>query len=200
MKTKKILWCLLAALAIVSCKEDDGTVEEYPDWQGKNDRYFQQLVSETQTAISAGDASWQLITGYSKPVTNYSPQYYDYIVVKKLETGKETTSPLHTDSVEVHYTARLLPSTSYPEGLEFNHTYNDPFDPVEATPVKFSVGGTVVGFSTALQHMHRGDHWRVYIPYQLGYASATSLIPQYSTLIFDLRLEDFWYKVQGDRE
>ncbi len=200
MKNPKLLWCLLAALAIVSCKEDDGAVEEYPDWQGTNDRYFQQLVSETQTAISAGDGSWQLITGYSKPVTNYSPQYYDYIVVKKLETGKGTTSPLHTDSVEVHYTARLLPSTSYPEGLEFNRTYNDPFDPIEATPVKFSVGATVVGFSTALQNMHRGDHWRVYIPYQLGYASATSLIPQYSTLIFDLRLEDFWNKEQGDRE
>ena len=26
----------------------------------------------------------------------------------------------------------------------------------------------VKGFSTALMRMHRGDHWRIYIPYQLG--------------------------------
>lgn len=200
MKTSKLLWCLVIALAIVSCKEEDGVVEEYPNWQANNDGYFQRLVSETQTAINGGDDSWQLITGYSKPVTDYSPQYYDYIVVKKLENGEGTTSPLQTDSVEVHYTGRLLPSTSYPQGLEFNRSYKDPFDPVEATPVKFYVGGLVIGFSTALQHMHRGDHWRVYIPYQLGYASATSLVPQYSTLIFDLRLEDFWKKEQGDQE
>ena len=40
--------------------------------------------------------------------------------------------------------------------------------------------------------MHRGDHWTVYIPYQLGYgASASGMVPAYSTLIFDLRLVDF---------
>jgi len=70
-----------------------------------------------------------------------------------------------------------------------------------ATPTKFAVSGVVKGFSTALMRMHRGDHWRIYIPYQLGYGSgARSVIPAYSTLIFDLRLEDFWRKTQGDRE
>ena len=49
--------------------------------------------------------------------------------------------------------------------------------------------------------MHRGDYWRIYIPYQLGYGgTARSSIPAYSTLVFDLRLEDFWQKTQGDRE
>ena len=65
MKTSKLLWCLVIALAIVSCKEEDGVVEEYPNWQANNDGYFQRLVSETQTAINGGDDSWQLITGYS---------------------------------------------------------------------------------------------------------------------------------------
>ena len=40
--------------------------------------------------------------------------------------------------------------------------------------------------------MHRGDHWTVYIPHQLGYGtSASGTVPAYSTLIFDLRLVDF---------
>ena len=201
MKTSKLLWCLVIALAIVSCKEEDGVVEEYPNWQANNDGYFQRLVSETQTAINGGDDSWQLITGYSKPVTDYSPQYYDYIVVKKLENGEGTTSPLQTDSVEVHYMGRLLPSPSYAQGLIFDRSYAGTFDPELATPSKFPINGVVRGFATALMHMHRGDHWRIYIPYQLGYGgSARSAIPAYSTLIFDLQLENFWRKTKGDRE
>ena len=54
------------------------------------------------------------------------------------------------------------------------------------------VNGVLEGFATALQHMHRGDHWRVTIPHQLGYgASGTTGIPGYSTLIFEIRLVDF---------
>ena len=54
----------------------------------------------------------------------------------------------------------------------------------------------VDGFATALQHMRRGDHWMVYIPYQLGYGSQSQTgVPAYSTLIFDLRLVDFWSPV-----
>ena len=50
----------------------------------------------------------------------------------------------------------------------------------------------VDGFTTALMSMHRGDHWTVYIPHQLGYGtSASGTVPAYSTLIFDLRLVDF---------
>ena len=48
------------------------------------------------------------------------------------------------------------------------------------------------GFVTALLHMHSGDRWRVYIPYQLGYNTTEKTgIPAYSTLIFDLALIDF---------
>ena len=55
-----------------------------------------------------------------------------------------------------------------------------------------AVKGYVDGFATALQHMHIGDQWRIYIPHQLGYGTtAKSSIPAYSTLIFDLVLIDF---------
>jgi len=43
-----------------------------------------------------------------------------------------------------------------------------------------------------LMYMHKGDCWRVYIPYQLGYGSQTkNAIPAYSTMIFDLILIDY---------
>ena len=101
----------------------------------------------------------------------------------------------------MHYAGRLLPSLSYPQGYQFDSSFSGTFDPGLDTPAKFWAGGLVKGFTTALVHMHRGDRWRIYIPYQLAYGStARTSVPAYSTLIFDLQLEDFWRKTKGDRE
>ena len=137
----------------------------------------------------------------------------DYIVVEKMEsaTGDNLQSPMLSDSVEVHYVGRLIPSADKYRnlGMEFDrshsgewnpqtHCYN--FYPEKSTPAKFAVNRVVNGFSTAVMHMHRGDHWIVYIPYQLGYGTVVrGSIPAGSTLIFDLRMEDFWTKTKGDR-
>lgn len=201
MKFRNIIWCLLAVLALASCKEEDDAVEEYANWQVTNDEYFSKLVWEVQQGFSSLPQQWVLIPCYTMPEVGYTLNYYDYVVAEKLEQGSGTTSPLLTDSVEVHYSGRLLPSASYPKGYQFDSSYAGTFDPVLATPSKFAVLGVVKGFSTALMNMHRGDHWRIYIPYQLAYgATARTAVPAYSTLIFDLRLEDFWRKTKGDRE
>ena len=56
-----------------------------------------------------------------------------------------------------------------------------------------AVRGVVHGFSTALMNMRRGDYYRVYIPYQLGYGlTDNGTIPGGSTLIFEIRMVDFW--------
>ena len=201
MKFRNIIWCLLAVLALASCKEEDDAVEEFANWQETNDAYFSRLVWEVQQGFSSLPQQWVLIPCYTMPEVGYTLNYYDYVVAEKLEQGSGTTSPLLTDSVEVHYSGRLLPSASYPKGYQFDSSYAGTFDPVLATPSKFAVLGVVKGFSTALMNMHRGDHWRIYIPYQLAYgATARTAVPAYSTLIFDLRLEDFWRKTKGDRE
>jgi FKBP-type peptidyl-prolyl cis-trans isomerase FklB len=52
----------------------------------------------------------------------------------------------------------------------------------------------VDGFSTALQNMHIGDRWLVYIPYTLGYGTTDSgTIPAYSTLVFDITLLAYYH-------
>ena len=108
----------------------------------------------------------------------------------------ETASPLYTDSVAVHYKVWALPSTSYPNGIVFDSSYNEPFDNDVAVAARFLVGGQMIdGFTTALQYMRRGDVWEVYMPYQLGYGAAgSSSIPGYSTLIYKMILQDFWSK------
>ena len=51
-----------------------------------------------------------------------------------------------------------------------------------------------IDIGTALQHMHVGDYWRVYVPYQLGYKGvAQTGIPAYSTLIFDIYLCEYFH-------
>lgn len=200
MKLRNIIWCTLALLMFVSCKEEDDEIVEFENWQTVNDNYFKKLVEDAK-AKSQISSSWALYPCYSRPETGFDLSYSDYIVVEKLEVGKETTSPLLSDSIAVHYVGSLLPSASYPYGFEFDRTFIGTYDPVVASPSKLSMSGVVKGFTTALLHMHRGDHWRIYIPYQLGYNSYDNgTIPPYSTMIFDLRLEDYWSEVPGDRD
>ena len=201
MKFGNLIWCLLAVLALASCKEEDDAVEEYANWQATNDTYYSNLVSETKQKIDKGQTTWSLLPCYTMPEEYYTFGYSDYVVVEKLEQGGGSTSPFLTDSVTVHYQGRLLPSASYSRGYIFDQSYSGTFAPITATPSKFVVGGLVKGFSTALMHMHRGDRWRIYIPYQQGYGSGTRTgIPAYSMLIFELQLEDFWRKTIGDRD
>ena len=200
MYKKKIIFYLsmmvVALFATTSCSEDDGNVEEYPDWQQRNVTYFDNLTDSVQKLIASGRTDWKRIRTWAKGDGSYLT-YADYILVRVLSDAPatETASPLYTDSVSVHYSGRLLPSTSYPSGLRFDASFQEPFDPDIAVATKFSAGGVVDGFSTALQNMRRGDRWEVYMPYQLGYGeSGYQNIPGYSVLIFDIGLKDFWSK------
>ena len=63
-KTSYLL--LLGILTLfTACSEDNDEVEEYPDWQDKNESYWENLYNSTQQKISAGDASWRIIRKYS---------------------------------------------------------------------------------------------------------------------------------------
>lgn len=180
-----LLLALLAPLLVASCSEEDNSVEEFPDWKNRNEAYFAGILN---TAKANADGSWKVFLSYALedtiPTTND-----DYIAVQVLEEGTGSGCPMFTDSVKVNYRGRLIPSTSYVDGYVFDQSYRGEYNPATALPTAMYVGGVVDGFATALQHMHIGDYWRVYIPYWLGYgASGSSGIPGYSTLIFDIAL------------
>ena len=191
---------LFAVLGLASCSEEDDTVEEYPNWHAGNEAYFNNLTDSVMELLELDPArtDWRRIKSWSKS-DSIEGGNGDYIIVHVLEEGDPASgSPLYTDTVSVHYRGRLLPSVSYTQGLVFDESFTGDFDPDVAHPFTFAVGASsgsalIDGFATALQHMRRGDHWIVYIPHQLGYgSSASSSIPAFSTLIFDLRLVDFW--------
>ncbi len=201
MKCKYLFYVGLLMLSMVSCQEEDNTVEEYPNWRNTNEAAFLSLYSQAKTAIESGSTDWLLLRSIMKPdslATETSPE--DYVVVRVIEKGYGIDSPYQTDSVSVHYQGRLLPSVHYPSGKVFDQSFYDVYQEGISIPFVAVVGGLTEGFATALQHMHQGDYWEITVPYQLGYgATVKETIPAYSTLIFTLRLEDFWSEEEGDR-
>ncbi len=177
---------------LTSCSEADETEEEYANWEQKNNEAFMKVYNQ---ASSSADGQWRAIRCYTKADSHDgTDKPYDYIVVEVMETGDGTLSPCLTDTVAIHYLGRLLPSASYAKGFVFDSSYDGEYNKATSHPYDLATPGDFnKGFSTALQHMHIGDYWRVYIPYQLGYGeSGGTIIPGYSMLIFDLRLQDFW--------
>ena len=188
-----ILFALMAVFTtgLVSCSESSDEVEEFPDWQNTNEKYFDSKYSEVKALVDAGNTEWKILRSWSLE-DNVATHSYDHVLVDVLEKGNGSGCPLYTDSVEVHYSGRLLPSTSYPEGYEFDKSWTGEFNDSTALPRRFAVSGVVVGFSTALQNMHIGDKWRIYIPHQLGYGSLTNPGAAYSTLIFEVELKAYY--------
>lgn len=180
---------LLVATALVSCSEDDDTIVEFPNWQEANTEYFSKIYA---TAKANADGSWKVFKTWSKQDT-IPGEYTDYIAVKVLEEGTGSGCPMYTDSVRIHFRGRLIPSTSYSEGFVFSQTYTGEFNRETCTPVSGLVSNYIDGFCTAVQHMHVGDHWRVYMPYQLAYGESDSdNIPGYSLLIYDIYLSGYY--------
>ena len=201
---------LLVALGMTSCSETESTStssEKYPNdflnWQARNDTYFESVYDKAQTAINNGDRTWYIIKSLSRSVSASSNKT-DYIVVHVLSqaNGRDSTywhsenakvyseqTPMGTDTVQVHYRGNLMPTDNYPLGKQFDTSWYGEYNLARMRTAKLSVNGVIDGFATALQYMHVKDRWEVYIPYNLGYGStASTSIPAYSTLKFDLTL------------
>ena len=170
---------LLLLLFAVSCTEqEDVEADDYANWQERNDAYTADVAKRCQRVKS-----------FTKDQQTEGA-VSDYVYYEVLETGTGSDSPYYTDTVRVSYRGRLIPTASYPEGLVFDETFTGNFSWQTTGVITTLASGFVDGFTTILQHMHRGDRWRVYIPYQLGYnTTSKDGIPAIcSNLIFDIAL------------
>ena len=99
------------------------------------------------------------------------------ILYKVLQTGEGKVSPTIRSIVSVHYKGTLI------DGKEFDNSYK------RNCPEAFRLCDVIDGWQIALQQMHAGDKWVIYIPYEMGYGSKASAgIPAFSTLIFEVEL------------
>ena len=188
------LFCVAGSLFFTSCEETT-VIDEYANWKIRNTEFIDSIATVTKNDTSG---EWIRILSFNLNDTTTTGEVAiydneDYIYCQIIEQGTGTKSPVFTDSVLVNYRGRLIPTISYPEGKVFDQSYKGAFNPSISVPAKFSVGGVIVGWSTALQHMVKGDIWRVYIPANLAYGSSKQTdIPAYSTLIFDMNLAGFY--------
>lgn len=193
MKIKHYLLFLLCAatapVLLSSCSETDDTENDFADWQNRNNEYFSAIYETAKADVSG---KWLVLKNYSLN-DNVAGDATNSIVVEKIVNGTGSGCPMYSDSVLINYRGRLMPSDAYPDGYVFDESYNGDNDTTTAKPSQMYVGGLVDGMTTALQHMHIGDKWRIYIPYRLGYGTAAqSSIPAYSTLVFDVRLVAYY--------
>ena len=180
-------------LVMASCSETPGEPSEFEDWQNRNETYFNNLY---QTAKS-NPARYKVIRSWDLP-ENVATSPDNYIVAEVLHEGTGTESPMYTDSVTIHYRGYFIPTTSFPAGYVFDQTWTGDYDLTTMNSTTYTASTFIDGFTTALLNMHPGDRWRVTIPYALGYgestyapSGATTSIPGYSTLVFDLTLVSF---------
>jgi FKBP-type peptidyl-prolyl cis-trans isomerase len=116
-----------------------------------------------------------------------------FLEKNKLEAGVTTTAsglqykvitkgsgkiPGTNDNVTVHYTGKLVDGTVFDSSVE------------RGQPATFGVSGVIRGWTEALQLMHEGDKWMLFIPQDLAYGErgAGGQIPAYATLIFEVEL------------
>ena len=184
---KALLLLLMAAFAFASCDETD-EAGEFDNWKLRNISYIDSIANVARTN-AGGD--WKIFLAYGLVDTvKWSNEYFVYCQV--LESGDGTSMPHYNDTVKVNYRGRLIPTKNYPNGYVFDQSYRGELDPEVNVPAVLNLAGCVRGWTTAMTEMVKGDIWRVYIPYELGYGESDySAIPAYSTLIFDMNLVDF---------
>jgi FKBP-type peptidyl-prolyl cis-trans isomerase FkpA len=87
-------------------------------------------------------------------------------------------APLATDTVRAHYKGSLL------DGTVFDSSYED------GEPVEFSLVEVIDGWAEGLQLIGVGGVYELFVPSDLAYGAegAGSIIPPYSTLIFEVEL------------
>jgi FKBP-type peptidyl-prolyl cis-trans isomerase len=95
---------------------------------------------------------------------------------KVLKQG-DGPSPTRADSVRCHYRGTLL------DGTEFDSSLG-------GEPAEFPVGGVIAGWTEALQKMHVGDRWQLFIPPDLAYGPEQRgpIITPNSLLVFEIEL------------
>jgi len=139
-----------------------------------------------------------IVQGYmqeamGKKITKMKAEGQAFLEANKLKEGVKVTAsglqyqvissgngkmPTAADNVTVHYTGKLVDGTVFDSSVERNE------------PATFGCGQVIPGWTEALQLMHEGDKWMLFIPSELGYGErgAGGQIPPYSVLIFEVEL------------
>lgn len=202
----KIISILILPVLVccASTKEED----EYADWKNRNNSHLSAVAAMTAEFEKRNVTKENAVKGEmfrirsfrldTASTLSFPASSYVYCTVLEDNPNKHVgTTPLYTDSVWIHYRGRLIPTAEHPNGFIFDQSFKtDSLEEKFNEPGAFPNSGLVVGMITALQEMHVGDYWRIYIPYKLGYDNIERTnIPLYSNLVFDVKLARFSHRI-----
>ena len=193
---------LFLLLFLVSCSSSDSEYDPHYNWPERNVAWYHQIADSARTAINEarkayGDewenhCDWRMYKSLLKSSGSQSGLLEDSICVHILSKGSGTTSPLYTDSVRVSFRGWLMPTTDAngkPLDTIFSQTYYGTYDTITAAPQLAGVSSFKPGIATAIQYMHEGDEWMIYVPQELFYGTTvTGSVPAYSTIRMRLHL------------
>lgn len=120
------------------------------------------------------DGAAFLAANKNKPGVRTLPSGLQYQILKQ----GNGASPKATDIVETHYHGTLLDGTVFDSSVQ------------RGEPATFPVNRVIAGWTEALQLMHVGDKWRLFVPSELAYGQrgAGGAIGPNATLIFEVEL------------
>lgn len=167
---------LLCILVVSSCGKDDDVIVVDEVWKLQNEEAFQaQILNPEFTKLNS--------------LSNEG-----FILYKVLEKGEGTEPIYYNSTVKMYYKGTFI------NGTVFDQCLKEDSDPAEFLINGFSPNGTftgvIDGWTTALQYMHVGDKWEVWIPQQLAYGpsgkrdsySGVVTVKPYTTLIFEMEV------------
>lgn len=200
---KKLLLVLpLVTLFFVSCEEVQ-EASKYDNWQARNEAFIDSLSREPIVFVSKEEDADRMQVGelfrIKDDLASTTAQEV-YIYCKKIVANTEGQRPIYTETVSTYYYGTLI------TGDKFDGTFNgysaidqeipSPPDKVVTEfdwTADFAIDNSSLrtGWKAALQLMKTGERWMVYLPYQSAYGtSGSGSIPGYSTLAFDIVLDD----------
>lgn len=182
-----ITWMLVVMLfTLAACSDDDENkivIDEA--WKEINLAAFDARLQDAKTDTSL--------------FTINSESGNGQIICKILKKGEGTETIYYTSKVNCYYKGCFVTNEDgevvadrdsvLTQGEVFDSRLRENGD----DKVLFEVddSGLRDGFATALQHMHEGDIWEVWMPYQLGYGvSGYGDIKPYTTLVFQIEVTD----------
>lgn len=202
-KTFGFLFLLLGTIA--SCSESSEQEDDYANWKSRNEDFFCEVYQKADSTIHAdgNNEKWKIFRKWSLQ-EQFGSKKDNNIVAHVLEKSASLASPIYTDSVVVDIQGRLIPTAFDKDGYIFYSTFSGGERNLKSDLlITMSANGKLKsddgklnkveldGLSTALQQMHAGDRWMVYVPYNLGYQGQNltqPFVPAYSTLVFDVTL------------
>ena len=100
------------------------------------------------------------------------------------EGNKASATPTVRSVITAHYTGKTI------DGKQFDSSRGGQFDSSRGgVPLACRLCDLIEGWIIAMQQMHIGDKWELYIPAEMGYGKFSQPgIPGGSTLIFEIEL------------